>query len=88
MTAKVRTLFSRAFWADAGERALKSAAQATIGVAVVGDRVFSVLDADPAVLFGAAATGAVLSLLTSIASAPVGGANASLITTTPEVDPR
>ena len=81
MTERIRTLFTRAFWADAGERALKSAAQAVLGVALVGDRVFDVLDADPTVLFGAGATGAVLSLLTSIASAPVGGANASLITT-------
>lgn len=81
MTKRIRTLFTRAFWADAGERALKSAAQAVLGVALVGDRVFDVLDADPTVLFGAAATGAVLSLLTSIASAPVGGPNASLITT-------
>lgn len=84
MTKRIRTLFSRSFWADAGERALKSAAQAAIGVGVVGDRVFSVLDADPAVLFGAAATGAVLSLLTSIASAPVGGPDASLISTPKE----
>lgn len=79
MTKRIRTLFSRSFWADAGERALKSAAQAVLGVALVGDRVFDVLDADVSVLIGAGATGAVLSLLTSIASAPVGGANASLV---------
>jgi len=45
MTQRIRTLFSRSFWADAGERALKSAAQAVLGVALVGDRVFDVLDA-------------------------------------------
>ena len=79
MPKRIRTLFTGAFWADAAERALKSSAQAVLGVAVVGDRVFSVLDADAAVLFGAGATGAVLSLLTSIVSAPVGGDGASLI---------
>jgi len=78
MTKRIRVLFTGAFWLDASERALKSAAQGVAGV-VIGDRVFSVLTADPAVLFGAAATGAVLSLVTSIASAPVGGANASLV---------
>ena len=84
MTRRIRTLFTRAFWAEAAERALKSAAQAVLGVAVVGDRAFSVIDADASVLFGAAATGAVLSLLTSIVSAPVGGEGAPLVNTTRE----
>lgn len=79
MTQRIRVLFTAAFWADAAERALKSAAQAVLGVAVVGDAVFSRIDADPSALFVAAATGAVLSLLTSIGSAPIGGANASLV---------
>lgn len=84
MAKRIRTLFTRAFWADAAERALKSAAQATLGVALVGDRAFSVIDADLSVLFGAASTGAALSLLTSIVSAPIGGAGPSLVNTTPE----
>lgn len=84
MAKRIRTLFTRAFWADAAERALKSAAQAALGVALVGDRAFSVIDADLSVLFGAASTGAALSLLTSIVSAPIGGAGPSLVNTTPE----
>ena len=84
MTKRIRTLFTRSFWADAGERALKSAAQAVLGTALVADRAFDVLHADASVLIGAAATGAALSVLTSIVSAPVGGPGASLVNTTPE----
>ena len=40
MTQRIRTLFTRSFWADAGERALKSAAQAVLGAALVADRNF------------------------------------------------
>ena len=81
MTKRIRTLFTRSFWADAGERALKSAAQAVLGAALVADRAFDVLHADASVLIGAAATGAALSVLTSIVSAPVGGQGASLVRT-------
>ena len=81
MTQRIRTLFTRSFWADAGERALKSAAQAVLGTALVADRAFDVLHADASVLIGAAATGAALSVLTSIVSAPVGGQGASLVRT-------
>lgn len=81
MTKRIRTLFTRSFWADAGERALKSAAQAVLGTALVADRAFDVLHADASVLIGAAATGAALSVLTSIVSAPVGGPGASLVRT-------
>ena len=84
MTKRIRTLFTRSFWADAGERSLKSAAQAVLGTELVADRAFSVLHADASVLIGAAATGAALSVLTSIVSAPVGGDGASLVHTTPE----
>ena len=84
MPKRTRTLFTRSFWADAGERSLKSAAQAVLGTELVADRAFSVLHADASVLIGAAGTGALLSILTSIVSAPVGGQGASLVNTTPE----
>ena len=48
---------------------------------------FSVIDADLSVLFGAASTGAALSLLTSIVSAPIGGASPSLVNTTRRPEP-
>lgn len=83
MTKRIRTLFTGSFWADAGERALKSAAQAVLGTELVADRAFSVLHADASILIGAAGTGALLSILTSIVSAPVGGQGASLVNTTP-----
>lgn len=60
-----RTLFTRAFWADAAERALRTAAQSVL-LAIGGDRLFNVLDADLSVLIGAAASGALLALLTAV----------------------
>lgn len=59
------------FWREALERAVKSAAQALL-LALSGDKVFNVLQADWQVLVGAAAGGAVLSILTSLISLPVG----------------
>jgi hypothetical protein len=65
------TMWTTAFWADAGERALKTAAQALLSLWLVGD-VFNVLDVAWGPAFGVAAGAAVVSLLTSIVSAPVG----------------
>jgi hypothetical protein len=65
------TTYGRRFWRDASERALKTAAQAAVlaGAALATN----VLDLNTwTALFSAAAGGAVLSLFTSIASAPVG----------------
>jgi hypothetical protein len=68
-----RHLFTRAFWADAAERAIKTAAQ--VALVAIGQ------DAIGADLWGAnlgnvaalAASAALVSLLTSIASARVPG---------------
>ena len=64
-------MWTIAFWKDAGERALKTAAQAVIlGLGLAqGANLF---DMDWKAALGLAAGGAALSLLTSIVSAPFG----------------
>jgi len=69
---RVRALFSRTFWLDATERAVKTAAQSAL-LAVGADKVLDVMAADWANIGAFAAGGAVLSLLTSVASIPVPG---------------
>jgi hypothetical protein len=62
------TLATRTFWIDAGERAAKTAAQAAIGAfsqAAVGIDLFTI---DFVTVVGVAGGGALLSLLTSVAS--------------------
>ena len=61
-------LITRTFWIDAGERAAKTAAQAAVGAigqAAVGIDLFTI---DFVTLVGVAGGGALLSLLTSVAS--------------------
>jgi hypothetical protein len=70
------------FWKDALERSAKTAAQALLSLWLVGDVLFNVLAVDWGQAFGIAAGAAVISLLTSIVSAPVGDAGtASLVKT-------
>lgn len=66
-------LFTRAFWFDAGERAIKTAAQAALLVLGQDMLGFDVFLADWLNLAGFAAGGAVLSILTSVASAGAPG---------------
>lgn len=71
--SKVRILFTRAFWLDSAERAIKSFAQGALGAFgqdAIGVDLFS---AELHVIAGAGAAMAVLSLLTSVASARVDG---------------
>jgi len=63
------TVFTASFWRDAAERAIKSAAQA--GILALGGGAVDVLTLDWATLAGAAGGGALLSMLTSIASVTV-----------------
>lgn len=62
----MNTLWSRSFWADALERAVKTAAQFLI--TAIGGEVFNVWQADWLDIAGVTLGGAVLSLATSIAS--------------------
>ena len=61
------TLFTKVFWEDAAERAVKSGAQAVV-LALGGD-AFSVWAVDWQTVSGIGLGGIALSLLTSIASA-------------------
>lgn len=65
----MNTLFTLTFWKDCAERAIKSAAQAVGLVLVGGSSVVNVLTLDWTVVGGAALTGGLLSLVTSIGSA-------------------
>jgi len=67
-----RTLFTLAFWLDAGERAIKTAAQSAV-LAAGADTVLDVMQTDWGVAGKFALSGLVLSLLTSIASIPASG---------------
>jgi hypothetical protein len=60
------------FWIDAAERAVKTAAQSAL-LALGADKVLNAMSADWANVGAFALGGLVLSLLTSIASAPVSG---------------
>ena len=67
---------TKEFWLAALERAVKTFAQTA--VALVGVELVSVVDLDWGQVGGVSATAAVLSLLTSVASAGVGGSGPSL----------
>lgn len=60
-------MFSKTFWLDAGERALKTFAQALLSIFIVSG--VTVLNADWATALATAGTAVLVSLLTSIVSA-------------------
>jgi len=64
------TVFTVKFWKDAGERAVKTAAQAA--VAVVGTGVSGILEVDFVQLASVSALAGLVSVLTSVASSRVG----------------
>lgn len=66
----VKRTYGRNFWRQSFERAVKTAAQAV--VLLVGGDQFDVLQANVERGFGFAAGGFLLSLITSIATAPIG----------------
>lgn len=65
-------MFTIAFAKDAGERAVKTAAQALLSLWLVGDVAFNVLTVDWPTALGVAAGAAVVSVLMSIVSSAVG----------------
>ena len=72
-------MFTTAFWKDAAERAVKTAAQSAIGVFVADTTILS-LDWEQA--GGIVGTAALVSVLTSIASSKLGTpGTASAVTT-------
>ena len=64
-------MFSLSFWRDAIERSVKTAAQAVV-LGLGFAEGFNAFDIDWQLALGFAAGGAVLSLLTSLGSAPFG----------------
>lgn len=68
----MNTYFSKAFWLSSTERALKTVAQALLGLFLAGQPAFDVFSVDPKQAVGVAVGAAVLSYLTSIVSSPAG----------------
>ena len=64
-------MFTWRFWREALERGIKSAAQAIV-LALGGGKAFDLFQIDAKIVFGAAAGGFILSILTSIISLPMG----------------
>jgi hypothetical protein len=64
-------MWTKSFWKQAAERAVKSAAQALIGLWAL-DGGLNVLDVDARLAAGVAAGAAVLSVLTSIVTSGIG----------------
>jgi hypothetical protein len=64
------SIWSINFWKDAAERAIKTAAQTAIVAWGVGDQMLNLFTTDLVLIGQFAVSGAVLSVLTSIASAP------------------
>jgi hypothetical protein len=77
-------MFTLLFWKQAAERAIKSAAQAVLGL-LVGAQAFNAWDADWKKAAGVALGGAILSVLTSLASAGVGRSGSPSLVKTPAV---
>lgn len=63
------------FWRLAAERATKTAAQSVLSLWLVGDVTLNALEINYTLALGVALGGALLSLLTSVASAQVGPTN-------------
>lgn len=69
--AKGIKMFTKQFWIEASERALKTLAQTFVAV-TAGVSVFNAFDADWASILGASVGAALLSYATSIISAKLG----------------
>lgn len=65
-------MFTKAFWLGTLDRAVKSAAQALVLMFGAGPAVLNILSIDAVTSFGVAGGAVVLSVLTSLISAPFG----------------
>ncbi len=72
-------MFTVTFWTQAAERAVKTAAQALLGL-WVGDTAFNAWSADWSTAGGVAAGALVLSVLSSLASSWVGDHDSASLT--------
>lgn len=71
-------MLTKSFWKDALERAVKTAAQTA--VALIGTGLVGIIDVDWANIASVSGVAALVSVLTSVASGPVGDADtASLV---------
>lgn len=79
-------MWTAGFWKEVAERSLKTAAQFVLGAWGIGDGIYNALEMDWQLAAGAAVGGAVISLLTSIASAQFGdNSSPSLVTGEPDI---
>jgi len=74
------SIFTVTFWKDAVERSVKSTAQAAVLAIAGNDVVVDFWNLDVKQIIGVAASGAVLSLLTSLASAPFSSRGTASVT--------
>lgn len=73
-------MFTKVFWKDAVERAVKTMAQTLLTLWLTSEAVFNILTVDWTQALGVAVGAAVLSVLTSVASAAKAGTDtASLV---------
>ena len=75
-------IMSLEFWKDALERAIKTAAQ--FAIVLVGADTFDVMTADWRAVLTAAASGAVISLVTSLGSEPFGTPGTASVVASPD----
>ena len=79
-------LYTKLFWRDAIERAIKTIAQTLATLFLTSEAVFNILTVDWQQALGVAAGAGMLSVLTSIASAKASGTDtASLVVDTKEL---
>lgn len=75
-----RELFSKSFWADATERAVKTAAQSVLTGLVLSDTGFvNAFELDATLTWQLALSGAIFSVLTSVVSSPIGAAQSASV---------
>ena len=75
-------MFTKVFWKDAVERSVKTMAQTLLTLWLTSEAVFNILTVDWVQALGVALGAAVLSVLTSVASAAKAGTDtASLVNT-------